>query len=133
MRSLTASPNQKGNGRSFTAVAGAPWSIPTLPDNPDTSRSAAKQLLLAACLRKCNTARRYKLWKAEKDMAARRCRRGVKIHRGVGPRLLAGPAKATGLRRRASTPHPEVEYEITPDEWRAKTCLSARQRLSEVH
>jgi hypothetical protein len=58
-------------------VAGAPWSIPTLPDNPDASRSAdaagrpsnAKRLLLAACLLKChppavtNCGRPRKTWR----------------------------------------------------------------------
>jgi hypothetical protein len=77
------------------------------------------------------------LWKAEKDMAARRCDPASKFTEELDPssRGRPGPAKATGLRRQASTPHPEVEYEITPDEWEAKTSgrLSARQRLGEVH
>jgi hypothetical protein len=81
-------------------------------------------------------ARRHKLWKAEKDMAARRCDPASKFTEELDPSSRGRPeqAKATGPRRRASTPHPEVEYEITPDEWEAKTSgrISA-PALGEVH
>jgi hypothetical protein len=66
------------------------------------------------------------LWKAEKDMAAGAADTASKFTEELDP-VFSRAA-------RASTPHPEVEYEITPDEWRVKTSrrLSACQRLG-VH
>jgi hypothetical protein len=88
-------------------MAGAPWSIPTLPDNPDASRSAdaagrpsnAKRLLLAACVLKChpravtNCGRPRKTW-----------RQGAATRKGCGPlarrKVFFGrprPDRAAGL------------------------------------